>query len=50
MARDKKNFYQDTPKQIKKKILAFQKIPELYNAYLQLKEEGSALMTWHSDS
>ena len=40
MARDKRNYYQDTPKQIRKKILTFQKIPELYDAYLLMKDDG----------
>ncbi|XP_067936716.1 nucleolar protein 16-like isoform X2 [Watersipora subatra] len=39
MARDKKNYYQDTPKQIRKKILKFQKIPELFDAYKLMKEQ-----------
>lgn len=38
MARDKRNYYQDTPKQIRNKILTFQKIPEIYEAYLLMKE------------
>ena len=41
MARDEKNYYQDTPKQIRRKILTFKSIPEQYNAYLSSKEEGT---------
>ncbi|KAF6021524.1 NOP16 [Bugula neritina] len=39
MARDKRNYYQDTPKQIQKKIQKFQKIPDLYDAYKVMKEQ-----------
>lgn len=38
MARDRRNYYQDTPNQIRRKIAVFQKIPELYDAYLLMKE------------
>lgn len=38
MSRDKKNYYQDTPKQIKHKIDKFKKIPGLYDTYLELKD------------
>ncbi|XP_052706912.1 nucleolar protein 16-like [Crassostrea angulata] len=37
MARDKRNHFQDTPKQIKKKIKTFMNIPEQYNAYIASK-------------
>ena len=37
MARDEKNYYQDTPKQIARKIRVFRSIPEQYNAYLASK-------------
>ncbi|KAI0210463.1 Nucleolar protein 16 [Lamellibrachia satsuma] len=33
MAKDPKNYYQDTPKQIRSKIRTFMSIPEQYNAY-----------------
>ena len=41
MARDDQNYYQDTPKQIRKKIMTFKSIPEQYKAYLKEKEEGT---------
>lgn len=37
MARDARNHYQETPKQIKKKINMFKNTPEQYEAYLQSK-------------
>nr|XP_022904110.1 nucleolar protein 16 [Onthophagus taurus] len=37
MARDKKNYYQDTWKQIRAKIKRFVSIPEQYGAYLKSK-------------
>ncbi|XP_060068250.1 uncharacterized protein LOC132548399 [Ylistrum balloti] len=37
MARDMRNYYQDTPKQIKSKIKAFKSIPEQYGEYLKSK-------------
>jgi len=40
MARDRKNYYQDTPKQIKHKINVFKNIPEQYIAYLKTKGEN----------
>ena len=38
MARDRRNYYQDTPKQIKRKIETFQKIPDLYDAYRLMQD------------
>lgn len=38
MARDRKNYYQDTPKQIRKKINTFKGVPEQYKAYLEAKK------------
>lgn len=35
MARDKKNYYQETWKQLRAKILQFEKIPEQYSKYLE---------------
>ena len=45
MARDRKNYYQDTPKQIKKRIMTFKNIPTQYNAYLKSKETGESAST-----
>ncbi|XP_066299476.1 nucleolar protein 16-like [Branchiostoma lanceolatum] len=38
MARDVKNYYQDTPKQIRRKIMRFKSIPDQYQEYLKQKE------------
>ncbi|XP_068587871.1 nucleolar protein 16 [Cebidichthys violaceus] len=36
MARDEKNYYQDTPKQIKRKVIEYQRChPEHYDAFVQ---------------
>jgi hypothetical protein len=39
MARDRRNHYQETPKQICKKIARFKNVPKLYNAYVKSKEQ-----------
>lgn len=39
MARDPRNYYQKTPKQIKGTILTFKRLPETYNAYLEMKKQ-----------
>ncbi|XP_054258054.1 nucleolar protein 16 [Macrosteles quadrilineatus] len=41
MARDKKNYYQETWQQIRRKIKQFKGIPEQYNEYLASKEGSS---------
>ncbi|KAK7110184.1 nucleolar protein 16-like [Littorina saxatilis] len=41
MARDAENYYQDTPKQIARKIRVFRSIPEQYNAYLASKASSA---------
>lgn len=38
MAKDKRNFYQDTPAQIKRKILSFMKATEQWNQYIALRD------------
>ncbi|KAH9368238.1 nucleolar protein 16-like [Haemaphysalis longicornis] len=38
MAKDRKNYFQETPAQIRQKINTFKKIPEQWNAYLRAKE------------
>lgn len=40
MAKDRRNYYQDTPKQIKRKIKSFKNTPAQYDAYLKLKGEN----------
>ena len=40
MAKDRRNYYQDTPKQIKRKITSFKSTPSQYSAYLKLKGEN----------
>ena len=39
MSRDKRNFYQDTPAQIKRKIMSFQKATDQWNEYMKIKAE-----------
>lgn len=39
MAKDPTNYYQSTPKQIKRKIAVFKSIPEQYEKYLKSKGE-----------
>merc|ERR1712173_49245 len=39
MSRDKRNFYQDTPAQIKRKIMSFQKASDQWNEYMRIKSE-----------
>jgi len=41
MARDERNYYQDTPKQIRRKILTFKSIPEQYKEYLHSRSNTS---------
>uniref|UniRef100_A0A1E1XU06 Nucleolar protein 16 n=1 Tax=Amblyomma sculptum TaxID=1581419 RepID=A0A1E1XU06_AMBSC len=38
MAKDRKNYFQETPAQIRQKLNTFKKIPEQWNAYLRAKE------------
>uniref|UniRef100_A0A1B6FB25 Nucleolar protein 16 n=1 Tax=Cuerna arida TaxID=1464854 RepID=A0A1B6FB25_9HEMI len=40
MARDKKNYYQETWQQIRRKIKLFKGVPEQYNQYLASKEKS----------
>ena len=39
MARDRRNYYQETPKQIQKKINKFKSIPKLFNESVCSTEE-----------
>ena len=46
MARDPKNYYQETWKQIRNKIKKFKNIPEQYGKYLESqKDKGSMEIT-----
>lgn len=38
MAKDRKNYFQETPAKIRQMISTFKKIPEQWNAYLRVKE------------
>jgi len=38
MARDERNYYQETPKQIQRKINRFKSIPEMYRLYTEAKQ------------
>ncbi|XP_005089624.1 nucleolar protein 16 [Aplysia californica] len=40
MARDERNYYQDTPKQIQRKINRFKSIPKMYDVYAESKKES----------
>ncbi|KAK7500690.1 hypothetical protein BaRGS_00007934 [Batillaria attramentaria] len=42
MARDALNYFQETPKQIGRKIRLFRSIPEQYNAYLASRSQESS--------
>jgi len=42
MARDDRNYYQDTPKQIRRKINSFKSLPEQYNEYLSIKNSAAS--------
>ncbi|XP_077992680.1 nucleolar protein 16-like [Glandiceps talaboti] len=51
MARDEKNYYQDTPKQIKRRINTFKSVPEHYKKYLEEKAgKGSEKKTETMDT
>lgn len=43
MARDRRNHYQETPKQIKKKIDRFKSIPEMYEIYAEARQGESSV-------
>lgn len=45
MARDERNYYQETPKQIQRKINRFKSIPEMYNVYADAKQGETTRMT-----
>jgi len=49
MARDPKNYYQETWKQIRNKVKKFKNIPEQYGKYLESqKDKGSLEITLES--
>lgn len=43
MARDKRNYYQESAGQIREKIKKFKQIPVNYNAYKLAKEDAEAM-------
>ncbi|GFS00495.1 nucleolar protein 16-like [Elysia marginata] len=43
MARDDRNYYQETPKQIQRKINRFKSIPEMYKIYAEAREGQSSM-------
>jgi ubiquinone biosynthesis protein COQ9 len=43
MARDPKNYYQETWKQIRNKIKKFKNIPEQYSKYLESQKKQSSV-------
>ncbi|BFY97757.1 hypothetical protein BsWGS_00797 [Bradybaena similaris] len=42
MARDDRNYYQETPKQIQRKINRFKSIPEMYSVYADAKQASNS--------
>ena len=55
MARDRKNIYQETPKQIRQKVVKFQNIPQQFAVYakergLLGKGEEVASSSWENTS
>ncbi|XP_070540666.1 nucleolar protein 16-like [Ptychodera flava] len=45
MAMDERNYYQDTPKQIRQRINKFKSLPDQYNKYLAEKNAGKTTDT-----
>merc|ERR1712179_320535 len=43
MSRDKRNFYQDTPSQIRRKIASFKRTTDQWNEYQQMKEKHGSV-------
>ncbi|KAK3728069.1 hypothetical protein RRG08_022120 [Elysia crispata] len=43
MARDERNYYQETPKQIQRKINRFKSIPEMYKIYAEARQGESSM-------
>lgn len=46
MAKDPENYYQDTPKQIRRKILAFKKSQDDYQMYVDFMNEKNTSSSW----
>uniref|UniRef100_A0A0B7A1E4 Nucleolar protein 16 n=1 Tax=Arion vulgaris TaxID=1028688 RepID=A0A0B7A1E4_9EUPU len=45
MAQDERNYYQETPKQIQRKINRFKSIPEVYNIYAEARQGEASRLT-----
>ncbi|KAH9513336.1 Nucleolar protein 16 [Bulinus truncatus] len=45
MARDERNYFQETPKQLQRKINRFKSIPEMYRIYAEAKQGEATFRT-----